>query len=223
MKMKLLALAISGLALPVASLAGPTVYGTVDLSLDVVDMASTTVTANVENNDNIQLTSNWAQIGVKGSADLTDGLTGVYNANFNVNYDEGGLIISEVMYAGVRGTWGELIAGSMYSPLSNIQGSIDKFDWHNGDMLVTFDADDANTENVISNLVNYTSPSMNGLHFSLGLQLGEESTEDDGDEARDGLDGLSGAVVFNHDSGLYLALGMDSELSEGGKRGTLCV
>ncbi len=69
----------SALAAPVASIAAPTVYGNIHISLNQGDNDI----AGAENN--LTLSSNTSAIGIKGSEDLGDGVKAIYKVEFQVN------------------------------------------------------------------------------------------------------------------------------------------
>ena len=75
----LMAVQAAVLAVPAASIASPTVYGNIHISLN---QAGNDV-AGAENN--LTLSSNTSAIGVKGSEDLGDGVKAIYKVEFQVN------------------------------------------------------------------------------------------------------------------------------------------
>jgi len=80
MKKSILLIALAtALSSPAASIAAPTVYGNIHISLNQADNDI----AGAENN--LTLSSNTSAIGVKGSEDLGDGVKAIYKVEFQVN------------------------------------------------------------------------------------------------------------------------------------------
>lgn len=75
----LAAVVAATLTVPVASIAAPTVYGNIHVSLNQADNDI----AGAANN--LTLSSNYSAIGVKGSEDLGDGTKAIYKVEFQVN------------------------------------------------------------------------------------------------------------------------------------------
>ena len=81
MNRKLLALAVTAaLAAPMAAQAAPTVYGQLNLSIDMVDAESLGV-------DAWEVNSNSSRLGVKGEEALGNGYSAVYKAEWGVSGD----------------------------------------------------------------------------------------------------------------------------------------
>lgn len=233
MHKKLLALAIGAtIALPITAVAaGPTLYGNINVSLEMVEDEigidpdlGTTVPASTSNEGWV-VRDNQSRIGVKGDAG-TDikGLKGIYKAEFGIEADDGaetpgGTPFSQRdIYVGLEGKFGTLKLGRLWeTPLQSAQGSVDRFDDTSVDMG-NFIAGESSASNVIY----YGTPALldGALKVHVALMPGENN-DVDGDPANteDGLaDSTSLAVVYDKD-GLYLAAAMDSTVMNGSIEG----
>ncbi len=201
MNKKLIALLVGAtvVSIPMTSIAAPKVYGKVNVTLDSVDDGSDKV---------IELNSNASRLGVKGKEALTDDISAVYKLEYEIAVDDGDAVFKQRnIYGGFAGLWGELIAGNFDTPLKVAQNKIDLFNDLSGDVKHIMAG-----ETRASNLIQYTTPSFNGLSAKLAIQPGEMDAAAD----RDGLaDGLSASIAYDGIKGLYLALAMDSEMVQG--------
>ena len=86
MKKLLLATAITVLTSSVVQ-AAPTVYGKLNVSIDSMDEFATT---KADTNNVVKVNSNASRFGIKGSEDLTDKLSAIYLAEWQINVDGDG-------------------------------------------------------------------------------------------------------------------------------------
>lgn len=231
MKVRLLPLAIAAaIAAPGVALAdGPTVYGKLNVSYEMVDVDyAYPVTGDRSNSaDRWELISNLSRLGVKGDAKINDGLKAIYQAEFGIDADEGvssgsgntaQVFSQRDIFVGLSGGFGSFTAGKFDSPLRKSQGKVDQFNDLSGDLQYLFIG-----ENRPSNILQYSSPQMGGLQVNFAFMPGEEyddglnatSTPVDPDrpDERDGpADSFSTSVTFNSDM-IYAALAYDSEVS----------
>lgn len=197
MNRKLLALAITAaLTAPFAAQAAPTVYGQLNLSVDMVDLESTGA-------DEWQVNSNSSRLGVKGEEDLGNGYSAVYkvegvvDGDGDIGYDWD----NRDRYLGLKGNWGTVKLGNYDSPLKSSQGTVDQFN----DMNYL---DMANVgirgDNRLRNSIGYESPKIaDSVTVKVTLQPGETTGGDDGP-----ADAVSASVAFEQ-GGLYLAAAID--------------
>ncbi len=211
MNRKLLALAVgAALSLPLAAQAAPTVYGQLNLSVDMADIESaddpTTPLVN-EAVDAWQVNSNASRLGIKGEESLGNGLSAVYMAEWGVSGDGTAADLgARNRYLGLKGSFGTVKLGHYDSPLKTSQGTVDQFN----DMTYTDMGALISGENRMHNLIGYESPLIaDVLTVSVAIQPGETTGTDDGL-----ADGISAAVAYQA-SGLYLALGYDKAVSDG--------
>lgn len=202
MNRKLLALAVSAaLAAPLAAQAAPTVYGQLNLSVDMVD-----VDAGDEDDREVQVNSNSSRIGVKGEEALGNGYSAVYKAEWGVSGDGDAADLSQRdRYLGLKGNWGTVKLGKYDSPLKTSQGKVDQFN----DMEYTDIGNFVTGDNRLNNVIGYESPKIaDAITVNVALQSGENT----GDQEDD--DGVSLSVVFEQ-GGLYLAAALDNDVVDG--------
>ncbi|MES9980357.1 MAG: porin [Candidatus Thiodiazotropha sp. 6PLUC6] len=201
---KVLSLAIAAaLVAPVAAMADATIYGKVRQSIDIVDDER-------DDTDNIQINDNTSRLGVKGSEDLGNGLTGVYKIEYGVKIStnpggdefkgDGGLSARNA-FVGLAGGFGTVVLGRHDTPLKISTGSLDYF----GDTIVDNNKD--YTESLVDRRADgtlaYISPSLAGLTLAAALVPGEN------DEADGIADAFSVAAMYSN-FGIFGALAYES-------------
>ena len=201
MNRKLLALAITAaLTAPFAAQAAPTVYGQLNLSVDMVDLETT-------GDDEFQVNSNSSRLGVKGEEDLGNGYSAVYKAEFGVAGDTASGLSGRDRYLGLKANWGTVKLGAFDSPFKTAQGNVDQFN----DMTFTDMGNYFYGENRMDNLIGYESPKIaDAITIKLALQPGEDTAG-----GNDGLaEAMSASVAYEAGS-LYLAAAMDKDAANG--------
>ena len=194
-KVILLTTAMASLAIaPLAAANGPIdgkLYGKVNVSVVNSDSGS---------EDTWKLNSNASRIGLKGSTQVSEGLTVFYKTEFEVDVDgDGDVFKQRNIYAGIKGEYGSLLAGKNDTPTKLAQKKIDLFNDLEGDIKKTFAG-----ENRMSNIVAYTTPKYGNFSASYAVMPSEA---DNG--------GLSDAKSYsvNYSKGdLYLAVAGDSNV-----------
>lgn len=171
------------------------------LALDVYGKANVTIN---DTEDNIELNSNASRIGFKGSADLGGGLQAIYKFEYETFVDDGdksGNTFSQRnISAGFKGGFGSIIAGKHDSPTKLAQGKVDLFnDLPNADIKNLIQG-----ENRVSNIIIYTTPSMNGIKASFAYIPDEDETVDN--------NGTSSSIQFKADN-LTLTVAHDDGLA----------
>lgn len=207
MNRKLLALAVTAaLAAPLAAQAAPTVYGQLNLSIDMVDYED-----DAEKLDQWEVNSNSSRIGVKGEEALGNGYSAVYKAEWGVDADgDGADLTLRDRYLGLKANWGTLKLGAFDSPLKTSQGSVDQFN----DMTYTDMDTIVRGENRLINSIGYESPKIaDAITVKVTLQPGETTDGDDGP-----ADAISASVAYEA-GGLYAALAVDQGSDEGSQLG----
>ena len=208
MKSKLLFISAAAL-LAHATVADTTVYGKINATLlkyDQEDLATGETEV-----DNWQVTSNASRFGFKGTDEITEGLSAVYQIEYQFGIDDG-LIDSASdelkprnIFLGLKGGWGTFQFGHHDTPTKLIVGS--KVDMFN-DLPLGDTGNMMAGENRFTNSMMYRSPKMAGVKFDVMGAPGE----DDGLTADDnsGLaDFVSASVSYNLDA-LTLAFSADS-------------
>ncbi|PIE40712.1 MAG: porin [Gammaproteobacteria bacterium] len=206
MKRKLLPLAIgAAIAMPGVALAGPTVYGKVNVSLESYDNDSY---------DQWEVNSNASRLGVKGKEKITDSLSAVYKAEFEMYVDDGEKNANQTfkqrnIFGGLKGGFGEVIVGKFDSPLKTSQKKVDLFnDYKLGDIKNVLAG-----ENRTSNTIQYTTPDIGAFTAKVAIIPGEGECVAGSTGCDDGLaDGVSASVAYEQD-GVYVALAADSDVN----------
>jgi len=179
-----------------------TIYGKVNVSVVNADNGSA---------DQWKLNSNASRLGVKGKTEIADGLYAVYKAEFEIAVDDGdtkGQTFNQRnIMAGIRGGFGTVWAGKHDSPTKLAQNKIDLFNDLEGDIKNTFDG-----ENRVSNIVAYTSPTINGFATTIAMMPGEgEDVDGDGNDDTGLTDGISYSVSYTKDN-IYVAVAGDQDV-----------
>jgi predicted porin len=180
-----------------------TIYGKVNVSV---------VNADSDSTDQWKLNSNASRLGVKGKTEIADGLYAVYKAEFEIAVDDGDAKNGQTftqrnIMAGIRGSFGTVWAGKHDSPTKLAQDKIDLFNDLEGDIKNTFEG-----ENRVSNIVAYTSPTINGFATTVAIMPGEGADLDgDGNDDTGLTDGISYSVSYTKDN-LYIAVAGDQDV-----------
>ena len=160
MNKKLIALAIVGaFAAPVAMAdsGNVVIYGKARVSVDSVDGDY------AEGERRTRVSSNNSRLGFKGSEDLGNGLSAVWQVESLIKIDEQGSSLglgTRNTFAGLAGKqWGSLTLGYQDSPLKTSTGPLGVF----GDTLGDYRSVFTKLSTRAKNSVLYTTPSMSGL------------------------------------------------------------
>ncbi|HEX4940236.1 MAG TPA: porin [Candidatus Kapabacteria bacterium] len=209
MKVRLLPLAISAaIAMPGVALAeGPTVYGKLNVSYEMVDVDYAYDDIDPNSADRWDLLSNASRFGVKGDAAINDSLKAIYQIEWEVGADEGNTFTSRDRFVGLAGGFGTLQAGKFDSPLKKSQGKIDQFNDLAGDIKYVLLGEER-----LDNVIQYSTPVMGGFQGNIAFAPGEEYDQGQ-DDPKDGpADSFSLSGTFTVDA-LYLALAYDSQVA----------
>ena len=199
-KVILLTTAMASLAIaPLAAANGPIdgkLYGKINVAVVNSDSGST---------DTWKLNSNASRIGLKGSSQISEGLSVFYKTEFEVCVDDGdckgNTLGQRNIFAGIKGQYGSLLAGKNDTPTKQAQKKIDLFNDSVGDIKKTFAG-----ENRMSNIIAYTTPKYGNFSASYAIMPSEA---DDGGLA----DSKSYSVNYKKD-GLYVAVASDSNVKD---------
>ena len=196
-KVILLTTAMASLAIaPFTAANGPIdgkLYGKINVAVVNSDSGST---------DTWKLNSNASRIGLKGSSQISEGLSVFYKTEFEVDVDgDGDVFKQRNIYAGIKGQYGSLLAGKNDTPTKQAQKKIDLFNDSVGDIKKTFAG-----ENRMSNIIAYTTPKYGNFSASYAIMPSEA---DDGGLA----DSKSYSVNYKKD-GLYVAVAADSNVKD---------
>ena len=213
------------LTAPLAAANGPIdgkVYGKINVSV---------VNSDDGTNDSWELKSNASRIGLKGSTEISEGLSVFYKTEFEVAVDDGSNDIKKYsidtltkdendalventvevkdtstfkqrnIFVGIKGQYGSLLAGKNDTPTKLAQKKIDLFNDLNGDIKNIFKG-----ENRMSNIIAYTTPKYGNFSASYAVMPSED---DNGGLA----DSKSYSVNYKKD-GLYVAVASDSNVKD---------
>jgi len=185
LKPALISLALSSVLAPAFASADDNwvdVYGKVMLTLDKVDEDN--------GDDQWELNSNATRFGLKGFGDTgVEGLEVFYKMEWAVDITDESKeknISSRSQYVGLRGGFGEIIAGREDTPTKAISKKIDLFNDFQMEFKTSF-----NAEKRMSDLIQYTTPKMGGFKAKIALVPGEDTGNNDGL-----ADGISGSIEY---------------------------
>ena len=178
------------------------IYGKINVSI---------VNADTGTDDTYKLNSNASRLGVKGKTEIADGLYAVYKAEFEMCVDDGDCkgqtFTQRNIMGGIKGSFGTVWAGKHDTPTKLAQNKIDLFNDLEGDIKSTFEG-----ENRVSNIVAYTSPTMNGFSTTVAMIPGEGADVDgDGKDDMGLTDGTSYSVSYTMNN-LYVAIAGDQDV-----------
>ena len=243
MKRSLLALAVSAsIVAPTVALAdGPKVYGRMDLSVDNVSIDNGT-DGDHNSGSNWAVSSHASRFGVKGDAELMDGLKAVYKIEWEVSGDTGthtkdhtvtddngdeveltddsGDLKARNRYVGLKGGFGTVLLGQMDTPLKKAQGKIDLFGDHAADIKNVVEG-----ELRAKNVVAYSTPKIaDSIAAKLAIVQVEENEADGcdnlkendgsttGDDCENGLFDAYSASLAFSQGGMYAAIAIDDNV-----------
>ena len=206
MKKLLLAATVATLAMNAAQ-AAPTLYGKLSVTLD-----------NIDNNDFkdesvVKVNSNASRLGVKGEEKLTDNLSAVYLAEWEIWADGDDVFKNRNRFVGIKSNGvATLKVGQYDSYFKTAAGNNqDIFNDHNElDMTKVLVGEDR-----LTNVIGFETDKklLGGLAFNIMFQQGEESEAADStakgkEGSRDGFgDGVSTSLTYeNKDFGLAAAV-----------------
>ena len=175
--------------------ANVTLYGKLDLFAEVNGGGG--------KGDRVALESgglNGSRLGVKGGADISDGLRAVFQleAGFFANKGtlaQGGRFFGRQAYAGLEGKWGRLTAGRQYSPLYNSVISFDPYEQGYGSPTTDGNVSTGSTR--FDSSIVYATPKYAGLSGNVMVAFGGET----------GKSHNVGAVSVNYENGKLLTIG----------------
>ena len=209
MKKLLLAAIVAAMGVSAAQ-AAPTLYGKINLSVDQIENNSF-----IKDQDKSELNSNASRIGVKGEEKLTDNVSAVYVAEWEISADgdenDAQTFKKRNLFGGLKfENVGTLKAGIFDSYFKNAAGKYqDIFNDHTLDITNMMYGEDR-----LKNSIGFETDKkmLGGLQFNILAQQGEDADTDNaafGQEGkRDGFgDSISTSLTYeNKDVGVALAL-----------------
>ena len=125
---------------------------------------------NVDGTDSADIGSNWSRFGVRGTNDLGGGLEGFYQYETRINLEQGSNPDTRLMHVGLRGNFGEVVAGTFWNNLYNFSYSAtDVANNHSAHFVSSSNRGDAARAlpNRINSALQYTTPDLNGFKGSV--------------------------------------------------------
>jgi predicted porin len=188
MKKQLIAAAVAtAIAAPMAASADVTVYGKLHYSVDSIDFDNTTAGAWADTGmdaqaagfDGMAVNSHDSFFGIKGSEDLGNGLSAVFQMEFSISGDDlGGVNNNRNTYVALAGNWGVAGIGQVDTPFMSSTASLELFDQTVGDYNQLY-FDDIRAQDAVF----YMSPNWNGFSFVAAVVMPSTSNASDGIEA----------------------------------------
>lgn len=223
MKLKLLPLAIgAAIAMPSVAMAGPTVYGKMNVSVDHVDVEGSMSGSDADKQDkkdyqadnsadSWNVNSNASRLGFKGSEKITDDLSAFYKAEYQIAVDDGEDEFSKRnIYLGLKGGFGAVQAGYFDTPVKTAQKKVDLFNDWRGDIKSYIAGEERG-----ANTIQYTTPSMGPIVAKVALlqRESDNGTDDLGnsDDNNKLGESYSSSVAFEQDN-VYVALAFDDQV-----------
>lgn len=177
-------------------LAGPKVYGRIDVSINHFDDEAGDF-------NNIQMKNNDSRLGVKGTYQFMPELAAIYKLEYAVDPEDSDTFKQRNIYGGFKGNFGTVFYGFTDTPLK-VSGK--NFDVFNDVFL----ADIKNTlsgEERLENSLHYQSNDYNGFGFWVAVAPGEESGE--GATDQNGLFDRNSIAAHYKNGGMKLTLAYD--------------
>lgn len=166
---KSLSIAIALASMTTASLAVAEIdlYGKANVSLEMVNEGDVSTT---------ELLSNASRLGFKGSEKINDQLEAIYQLEYEVYFDDSETFKQRNIFIGLKGGFGQVIAGNFDTPLKVAQNKIDLFNDLRGDIKNVITVNDNRT----SNTVQYSTPETGGFGANLAVISSEVEGQDAG-------------------------------------------
>jgi predicted porin len=201
----------------------PKFYGKFNVSVQNTQEGDTSIS---------EVVSNASRLGVKGKIEFNHGLTGVYQAEYEVQVDDGekdktykgtgeGTVTStgddvttkvEVKgsqtfsqrntFIGIKGDFGQVIVGQFDTPLKKAQAKIDLFNDLEGDIKSAI----TKSDNREKNSAQYNTPTMAGLVATVAHIASEDETVNDG---------TSSSLTYTRNA-FYAAVAYDTDVEANG-------
>lgn len=193
------------------------VYGKVIAAVENIDQETNT-------EDFWQVASYDSRFGVRGDLDTDfEGLKALFNLEWQVdvadrnttneNASSNNHITSRNQFIGLKGGFGEVIAGRNDTPLKRAQGKVDLFNDRDADIKFLMAGGEVRSNNVFQ----YTSPKLaDAVSISIMARPGEQTTAEGTPpplpEINNGIADATSASVTYSSGPLYLALAVDSDV-----------
>lgn len=147
-----------------AALISATSFTGMATEIEFYGKANVTIQSNDEGEGRYtEIKSNASRIGVNGNHKINDDLTVVFKAEFEVDIDSDGETFKDRnQYLGLKGAFGEILAGKNDTALKKSQGKVDLFSDLNADIKQLWKG-----ENRLENSLTYKSPKFNNVQLAV--------------------------------------------------------
>lgn len=201
MKKTAISLAIAALIPAVANAEVIDFYGKANVSFQSQDEGEGSHT---------DVQSNASRLGVRGELPFDNGMSGIYRMEYQVDISGRGSVFSQRnIYAGLKGEFGEVIAGRFDTPLKTAEKRVDLFN----DLVGDIDKSITGSQKREANSVQYTTPAFAGFRAKVDYVSHRNAVIGQDDLERDITreDGISTSIAYDND-GIYLAYAFDRDV-----------
>jgi predicted porin len=126
MQKKLIALAIAGLSGAAFAQSNVTIYGVADATFDIINVSGGSAALSGNTPNFTRVSTNGSRLGFKGTENLGNGLSALFQFESNANFDSGGALgTSRDSFVGLSGDFGKVILGNLSTPTRAFSALLD--------------------------------------------------------------------------------------------------
>ena len=127
MQKKLIALAIAGLSGVAFAQSNVTIYGVADATFDIINVSGGSAALSGNTPNFTRVPTNGSRIGFKGTENLGNGLTALFQFESNANFDNSASTLgtSRDSFVGLSGDFGKVILGNLSTPTRVLAAALD--------------------------------------------------------------------------------------------------
>lgn len=182
MKRNILTLAVAAGLIASAGVASadPTLYGRVHLALETASDSDKAGLSGVSEDTDME--SRKSAIGVKGTEDLGGGLKAFYKLEWETDVADGGNFTGRDQFAGLKGGWGKVLAGTASSNYKQMGSKVDPF-WHHAaegreyiNTMSKYHGGKGTDRGRMTNMLQYTTPKMAGVELVINYTFNGATT-----------------------------------------------
>lgn len=187
------------------------VYGEVHMSIDFSDNEADPLSG--KEDSALSVNSNTSKLGFKGSEQLSDNLSLIWQYETEVELDNGDLTVKgRDTFGGLKGSWGLLKAGNLSTPMKKASSKIDIFTNSRADhnVVVGYVNGTGTYDNRLSNTIWYSTPKMGGV--KLDLSYTTDTVEDALPDTKTAPELSVTSAALSYDKGpIYVALATETK------------
>jgi len=218
MQKKLVVLAIAGLSGAALAQSNVTIYGVADATFDIINVSGGSAALSGNTPNFTRVSTNGSRIGFKGTENLGNGLSALFQFESNANFDSAGALgTSRDSFVGLSGAFGKVILGNLSTPTRVLPGKLDVnaggdgigsnqavLGKLGGGLARNVGARSATTASTFdtrfNNAIAYTTPAFSGLQATVAYVANENKT----DTAGAGLNTSAYDLGLNYNNGPIL-------------------